>query len=110
MTDIYYVISEVDRRQFGETHNSTWPQLVAYSFDLKKILITEGHGLIGGSMSLSSFNISDWNDIFQTTNTEWFSDCIAEGTIINLSDEDTFINLLKKKLFKLIDLVMVCSI
>ncbi len=98
MTNIYYVIAEIDKRQYGELHSSIWPKLVAYSFELKKILITEGygHGLMGGTMSLSNFNISDWNDVFQATNAEWFSDYVADGTIISLPDENAFINLLKK--------------
>ncbi len=98
MTGIYYIIAKVDKRNPKETHSSNWPKILAYSFDLKKILITEGygHGLMGGTISLSNFNTLDWSDFFQETNSEWFSDYISDNTILNLTEERSLVNLLKK--------------
>ncbi len=98
MTDKYYVIAEVDKRQPNESHSSVWPKLVAYSFSSEKILLEEGfgHGLMGGTLDLKDFDTSQWEDIFQATDSEWFKKYIDNSLLPKFKTESDFIDLLKK--------------
>ncbi|QMV14617.1 hypothetical protein [Vibrio spartinae] len=97
MSDVYYIIAKLDKRALNETHSSNWPKLVAFSFDAQKILLEEGfgHGLMGGSFPLSSFNTAQWKDIFKETDSQWFSDYISNGMLASLKTEDDLIKLLE---------------
>ncbi len=98
MSDTYYVIGKADKRGPNEPHSNAWPKLVAYSFTLKRILLLEGygHGLMGGSIALSSFNPTDWEEIFIETGSTWFKKSIADGSLNNLSCESDFESALSK--------------
>ncbi|WNO11134.1 hypothetical protein [Teredinibacter sp. KSP-S5-2] len=89
MKDSYYVIAEIDKRRPNESNSSTWPKLVAYSPKWKKLYIEEGygHGLMGGTISLSNFNVSDWLITFEESGCEWFGRCISNGTLEKIQTE-----------------------
>ncbi len=99
MKNTYYVIAKVDKRQPNESNSSAWPKLVAYSFEQKKILIEEGygHGLMGGTISISSINLSDWLETFDESNCKWFGKYISNGTIENLKTEEQLVKILTSK-------------
>lgn len=96
MSDTYYIIAEKDKRLPGETNSSVWPKLVAFSFSVRKILLQEGygHGLMGGTISLSGFDVSQWSEIFKETDSEWFMKNIADGVLEKVTDENDFKDLL----------------
>ncbi|RLT87435.1 MAG: hypothetical protein D9N13_23715 [Ketobacter sp. GenoA1] len=98
VSDTYYVIAEVDKRSANESNSSVWPKLIAYSFDAKKILLEEGygHGLMGGTLNLDGFDVSQWEDIFKETDSEWFKKYIVDFSLAKISSERDFIGLLKR--------------
>ena len=97
MSDVCYVIGKVDKRCEGETHSSVWPKLLAYSFDKRKILITEGcgHGLMGASFEVSTFDVDQWKDIFDKTDLSWFGKSILDGSLLKIQIMDEFYDFLE---------------
>jgi len=100
MTSKYYVIAEVDTEKPLNPHSNKWPKLIAYSFETMKILIIEGrgHGLMGGELSISKFDVSQWGYIFSETDTEWFRKIIESGLLSDKNNEDAFIKVLSGKI------------
>lgn len=51
-----------------------WPKLIAYSPEIKKILILEGagHGLMDGEISLALVSQEKWREVFEELGVEWF--------------------------------------
>lgn len=78
---IYYIISNLANGESEHANSPAWPKIIAVSVDEKKILISEGtgHGLSGVTMPIIDFDIDDWGDIFESTNSEWFYDFIRDN-------------------------------
>jgi hypothetical protein len=89
MSNVYYVISEVDQRQSLEPHSSEWPKLIAYSYETKKIYISEGegHGFGGGLLSIDQVAAGKWSEFFNDVNAMWFKDSLVKGELNTIKNE-----------------------
>lgn len=86
----YYVIANTDKEVPPLPHSNDWPKLIGFCFENMNILLIvgRGHGLMGGNIELSKFNVLDWLDVFQDTNSNWFKDRIVNGKLMERYAEE----------------------